>query len=109
MGAAGHLVGSEPRLPGALSPQQLRVLLLPQSSRRFCRVSALLVSFSLSPSNVGLDEPPDCYGGEPQRQVSRGDPHAGFRSADGAEEPCCLVCAILEERARQPVLTVDGV
>lgn len=73
------------RLPGVFGRQQLGSFCYPrardlQNLRTF--------SFSLSLSNVDLDEQQDCYGGELPRWVSRSDPHAGFRIADGAEEPC---------------------
>lgn len=87
MGAAGHLVCSEPDCQGYSAGP----FVTPRAAGELQESPALFVSFALSRSlflsslplsNVDLDASPACLGGELQRPDSRRDPHAVFRIAE---------------------------
>lgn len=92
MGAAGHLVCSEPGSRGySVGRQRLGSFCYPtaasdvQNRRTF--------SFSLPFSfQRGSGRPGGWLERELRRRVPRSDPRAGFRLADGAQEPCSSWC-----------------
>lgn len=93
MGAAGHLVLLRAQLWRVLCRQQLGSFCYPKAASDVQNLRTFSFSLSLS-FQRGSRRGAGLIKWELQRRVPGSDPHAGFRLADGAEEPCSSLCSL---------------